>query len=163
MAGRRFFGGKNGYDFAAPGRFSFGKSGETSEILGDLTVDGVPFVGDLVLSIPLVVQANHATQHLFLADRAYQLVSFEEVHMAASASGTLKLVKCTGTQAFGSGVDMLTTTISTAGANYTTVAGTLSATAANTAIADGDRIMLVSAGTPTNYVGGVVTIVLRPI
>lgn len=41
MAGNRFFGGKNGYDYAANGRFSLGKTGEVSEILGTVTVESL--------------------------------------------------------------------------------------------------------------------------
>lgn len=119
--------------------------------------------GNVVLTFALDAAGNHITKNIFVADRAYQLVSAEEAHVTASTSGTLQVTKCTGTQAPGSGVNMLTSTLSTAGAANTVVSGTLSATAANTVLADGDRIALVTGGTATNYVGGALTIVLRPI
>lgn len=142
---------------------------------GDLYVDtnGVPqwhngtnFVpggGNVVIHHVMDAAGNHITKDLFIADRAYQLVSAEEAHVTASTSGTLQVTKCTGTQAPGSGVNMLTSTLSTAGTANTVVSGTLSGTAANTVLADGDRIALVTGGTATNYVGGALTIVLRPI
>lgn len=117
---------------------------------------------DLVLTFAIDAAGGHITKNVFVADRAYQLVSVEEAHITASTSGTLQITKCTGTQAPGSGVNMLTSTISTAGTANTVVAGTLSATAANSLLADGDRIAFVTGGTATNYVGGAVTIVLRP-
>lgn len=117
---------------------------------------------DLVLTFAIDAAGGHITKNVFVADRAYQLVSVEEAHITASTSGTLQITKCTGTQAPGSGVNMLTGTISTAGTANTVVAGTLSATAANSLLADGDRIAFVTGGTTTNYVGGAVTIVLRP-
>ena len=117
---------------------------------------------DLIIVHPIDAAAGHITKNVFVADRAYQLVSVEEAHITASTSGTLQITKCTGTQAPGSGVNMLTGTISTAGTADTVVAGTLSATAANSLLADGDRIAFVTGGTATNYVGGALTIVLRP-
>lgn len=145
-------------------------------VAGDMYVDtngvlqvsnGTNFVpgggGNVVLSVVFDAAAAHITKNIFVADRAYQLVSVEEAHVTASTSGTLQVAKCTGTQAPGSGVNMLTSTISTAGAANTVASGTLSATAANTVLADGDRIALVTGGTATNYVGGALTIVLRPI
>lgn len=119
--------------------------------------------GNVIISHVMDAAGNHITKDLFIADRAYQLVSAEEAHITASTSGTLQVTKCTGTQAPGSGVNMLTSTLSTAGTANTVVSGTLSGTAANTVLADGDRIALVTGGTATNYVGGALTIVLRPI
>lgn len=119
--------------------------------------------GNVVVNYTIAAAADHITSNIFVADRAYQLVSVEAAHVTASTSGTLQITKCTGTQDPGSGVNMLTSTISTAGTANTVVSGTLSATAANTALADGDRIALVTGGTATNIVGAVVTIVLRPV
>lgn len=142
---------------------------------GDVYVDtnGVPqwhngtnFVaggGNVVLSIPIDASGSAFDKNVFIADRAYQLVSVEEVHGTASTSGTLDIEKCTGTTAPGSGTSMCTGTLSLSGTANTTVAGTLSSTAADTKLADGDRIAFDFSGTLTNIVGCVVTIVLRPI
>lgn len=146
---------------AAIGDFYVGTDGV---LYGYNGTNWVPGGGaNVILPIPLDAAANAVDKSVFTADRAYQLVSIEEVHGVASTSGTLDLEKCTGTTAPGSGTSMCTGTISLAGAANTTVAGTLSATPANTKLADGDRLAFDFGGTMTNLVGSVVTIVLRPI
>lgn len=123
----------------------------------------VPGGGTVTLNVQMLTATDHATRLVFIADRAYQLVSAQEVHGTASTSGTLQVNKASGTTAIGSGTNMLTSTLSTAGTANTVVSGTISATPANTKLAAGDRLGLVTGGTATNYVTGVVTIVLRPI
>jgi hypothetical protein len=119
--------------------------------------------GGLVTLSHLFDAATAVDRNVFVADRAYQLVSVEAAHATASTSGTLDIEKCTGTTAPGSGTSMLTGTLDLAGAANTVVSGTLHATAANTVLADGDRIAYDFGGTVTNLVGAAVTIVLRPI
>ncbi len=119
--------------------------------------------GNVTINVPITAAADHISRNVFVADRAYRLVSVEEAHVTASTSGTLQVNKCTGTQAPSAGTNMLTSTISTAGTANTVVSGTLSATDAARLLADGDRIGLVTGGTVTNIAGGVVTLTLRPV
>lgn len=119
--------------------------------------------GGPVVLVYMVDAGTAVDRQAFIADRAYQLVSVEEVHVAASTSGTLDLKKCTGTQAPGSGTTMLDAVIGLSGAANTTVAGTLSGTGANTKLEDGDRIAFTFGGTVTNLAGACVTVVLQPI
>lgn len=108
------------------------------------------------------LSATSTSQSCFIADAAYQLVSVKESHTVASSSGTLQVQKCTGTQAPGSGTNLLTGTISLAGAANTTLSGTLvTSTAIN--LAAGDRLALVIGGTMTSYANGLVSLVLRRI
>ncbi len=119
--------------------------------------------GEIRINVMIRAAADHISQNVFVADRAYRLLSVEEAHVTASTSGTLTVRKCTGTQAPSAGTNMLTSTISTAGTANTTVAGTLSLTDGNRLLADGDRLALETGGTVTNIAGAVVTIVLRPV
>lgn len=122
--------------------------------------------GNVVLNVPVRAAAEAVDQYVFIADRAYQLVSSEEIHVTAgndAGAVTADIVKCTGTTAVSSGTTMITTAFDLKSTAATTVSATLSATAANTVLADGDKIGINVTGTPTSYAGGVFTIVLRPI
>lgn len=124
----------------------------------------IPLAGDVVLNFAIDTADSHISKNLFVADRAYQLISIKSAHVVASTSGTLAPRKCTGTQNPAiAGTQMTTSSISTSGAPNTVVSHALSATAANTVLAAGDRIGLAAGGTATNYVGGALTFVLRPI
>lgn len=119
--------------------------------------------GNVTFNVLIRAAADHISQNVFVADRAYRLVSVEEAHTVASTSGTLTVRKCTGTQAPSAGTNMLTSTISTAGTANTVVSGTLSATDVARLLADGDRLALETGGTVTNIAGAAVTITLRPV
>ena len=79
----------------------------------------------------------------------------------ASSSGTLQVEKVPSGTAQGSGTNLLTATISTAGAADTNNAGTLSATAATLELAAGDSLALVNGGTLTSLVSLQVTVGLH--
>lgn len=122
--------------------------------------------GNVVLNVPVRAAAEAVDQYVFIADRAYQLVSAEEIHVTAgndAGAVTADIVKTSGTTAVSSGTTMITTAFDLKSTAATTVSATLSATAANTVLADGDKIGINVTGTPTSYAGGVFTIVLRPI
>src|SRR3990167_5969698 len=76
----------------------------------------------------------------------------------ASASGTLQVEKVPSGPAQGSGTNLLSATISTAGAANTTTAGTLSSTAATLELAAGDALALVNGGTLTSLTDLSVTV-----
>lgn len=108
--------------------------------------------------------ASAVDQNVFIADRAYQLVSVRGVYAANNgAAFTMDVKKCTGTQAPSAGVTMLSATQDWNATANTVITSTLSATPANTALATGDRIALDFTGTATSIAGAVVAIVLRPI
>ena len=75
----------------------------------------------------------------------------------ASSSGTLQIEKVPSGTAQASGTNLLTSTISTAGAADTNNSGTLSATAATLELAAGDSLALVDGGTLTSLVSLTVT------
>lgn len=118
---------------------------------------------DRVLAFQFAAAADAVDQSIFIADRGYDLVSFEVVYGAAVGSAcTLDLKKCTGTTAPASGTTMLSST-----ANLNTTVNTvqsvaLSATEANTQLADGDRLALDFSAAGGSLAGLAVTVVLRP-
>ena len=79
----------------------------------------------------------------------------------ASSSGTLQVEKVPSGTAQGSGTDLLSATISTAGAADTNTEGTLSTTAATVELAAGDSLALVNGGTLTSLTDLQVTIGLH--
>jgi PBP1b-binding outer membrane lipoprotein LpoB len=68
----------------------------------------------------------------------------------AGSSSTLQVEKVPSGTAQGSGTNLLSSTISTAGSANTTTSGTLSTTAATVELAAGDALALVNGGTLTS-------------
>lgn len=102
----------------------------------------------------------------FIANEAYELVSVRERHATAgndagAVTGMLKKVP-SGTAA-GSGTDMLSAGLSLKTTADTNQSGSLSATAANTRLADGDGLAFVLTGTPTSLAGLCVEVTLKRI
>src|SRR5258707_14422795 len=95
----------------------------------------------LVGSWSEVFQAPIATaavnQSFYIAPYPVEVVSFNAVWAVASTSGTIMLEKSTGTQAPASGTNVLTGTISSAGAANTVTAGTLTTTRTTLQLATG--------------------------
>jgi hypothetical protein len=121
-------------------------------------------LGNTVLSIPVTVIAEAVDQLVFVADRAYVLVSCSEVHATAGGAGaTVALKKSSTVQAIASGTAMLTAALPIDGTANTVQSGVLSATAANTKLAAGDMLGLDFTGTVSPYAGGTFTIVLQPL
>jgi len=168
-APRRTLGYRSGFASSLEGNVAIGSgANNTVSIFAEDGVDinGSPLATDVVLSFNLSAAANVIDSNLFVADRAYQLVSVEEAHTVAGSDGsavTLDIKKCTGTQAPSAGTTMLAATIDLKGAANTVQSPALSATAANTLLAAGDRLAMDITGTPTAVAGVALTIVLRPV
>lgn len=118
---------------------------------------------DKVLAFQFAAAADAVDQSVFIADRAYELVSVEVVYGAAVGGAcTLDVKKCTGTQAPSAGTTMLASTINLNSTINTVYSGSLSATAANTLLADGNRLALDFSAAGGSLAGLAVTVVLRP-
>lgn len=108
---------------------------------------------------------------LFIADDDYELLRVDEIHETLGTDGsavTVDVVKCTGTQAAGSGTTMLASTFNLKATVNTVVSKTLSGgglttTAGNRRLAAGNRLALNFAGTMTAVTGVCVTAWLRRI
>jgi hypothetical protein len=149
-------------------------SGYKSQIRYDSTNDqavihtGTQWVplSNVVLTIPFPAAADAVDQNVFLCDRAYKVVSVTEVHSTAGTDGSAVSVavkKASSTTAIGSGTNVLTSTFNLKGTANTVQTGVLSATAADSVLASGDRLGLDFTGVTTSLAGGVVTIVLKPV
>ena len=113
-----------------------------------------------LFSFAEAIGTGAVTHSTYIVPRKMRLISVNYVHATGSTSGTLQVAKCTGTQAPGSGTNLLTATIdmsATTVAN-TVTAGTLIATAATLTFAQGDRVAIVIAGTLTSLVGAHATL-----
>jgi hypothetical protein len=102
------------------------------------------------------------SQTMFIADQKYRLYSVELAWDAPSTSGTFQLQRCQGTEAVGSGDDLLASTVDLSTADDTVNTGTLTTTETYLTIEDGNRLMAEFAGTVTNQVGLVVVVWLIP-
>jgi hypothetical protein len=122
-------------------------------------------LGRVVLTAALPVSADGVDQYLFLADRAYQIVSVQEIHTTAGGSGAQVAVNKLTANAVApsAGTNMLTAVVDLTTTVNTVQAGTLSATTANTKLAAGDRIALDFSGTITPLAGGILQIILKSI
>ncbi len=114
--------------------------------------------------ISVTILAATVDNTIFIADRAYELESASYVPRVAGTGGaaTLAIKKCTGTEAPTAGDAMTTASADLVGTADTVQDLTLSATVANTQLADGDRIAIDLTGTLTNVVGNL-TLTLRPL
>lgn len=110
-----------------------------------------------------VAAASYAVSHpIFVnttAGETYKVVAASVNFGTASTSGTLQVEVATGTQAVGSGTNQLTGTMSLSGTANTTVNGTV--IASPTIISAGARLNLIFAGTVTNLLNAVVTVVIQ--
>jgi hypothetical protein len=101
---------------------------------------------------------------IFIADRAYEVVSIKEVHGTAGGAGAAVVAKkCTGTQAASAGAALHTGSIDLTATANTVITPTLTATAADLVLAAGDRVALDFSGTISPLAGMNVTVVLRAI
>lgn len=127
-----------------------------------LTVGGIIVPQKIVLTVP--INASSVDQNIFIADAAYQVVQVEEAHTVAGNDAspvTAVLVKCTGTQAPSGGTACTSDTFDLKGTANTVVTGTLSVTASDYTLADGNRLAIDFGGTLTTLAGGVITVVLK--
>jgi len=108
-----------------------------------------------------LLNAAVVSQVFFIAPVAMKVLGVQEVHSTLGTSGsavTGDVVKCTGTQAIGSGVTVVSATADLKGANNTVQSLSPSATVANTLLAAGDRLGFVLGGTATSVAGVVITV-----
>lgn len=135
-----------------------------------LTIGTVPVSPYRTVSVSLSTNALCIDQNVFIADRALQVTRIDYNHATAGTDGSavnLQVAKQTGTQAIGSGTNLLTNNTN-AGFNCkatinTVQNGTLTGTTASLQLAAGDRLALDFAGTVTSLAGVTVTIQLKPI
>lgn len=100
----------------------------------------------------------------FVATRACKVVAIRQVHaVAAGGTSTLQVTKDTGTTAPGAGTDLLTTAFDLNATANTVQTGSLSATAADTLLAAGDRLSVDFANLIQSSAGVVVTVELVPV
>jgi hypothetical protein len=108
--------------------------------------------------------ANSVDKNVFIADRAYRVVSVSEAHTVAGGSGAaVTVMKCTGTQAPASGAAVTTAAFDLTATANTVVNATITATAADAVLAAGNRLAAHFAGTLTALAGTVVTVKLAAI
>jgi hypothetical protein len=123
-------------------------------------------VGNVVLSIAVQNSDDAIDQNIFIADRAYNVISMQQVHAVAGTDAsavTAQITKCSGTTVPGSGVAVMTNTFNLKGTINTVQTGTLNTdTLANTKLAPGDRLAINFTGVTTAYAGAVYTVVLQP-
>ena len=138
-------------------------SAAIDEGLGIETSIGSKIVGSWseIFQAPIATAA--VNQPFYIAPYPVELVSANLIFGVNSTSGNVMIEKETGTTAVGSGNNMLSAVISTAGANNTVTAGTLTTTSSFLQLAKGDRLGLVFQGTETGLVGLVISAVLKRI
>lgn len=108
--------------------------------------------------VPIVVtrelMAASVDENIFVAPFACKLVRAQEGHGVAGGSGAqVDVTKCTDTTAPASGTTMLASVFDLTSTANTVVDKSLSATAADLALAAGDRVALNFGGTLTSLVG----------
>lgn len=160
----------------------FKSSGAANDIQVDSDTDelvfGIGSTGSTARRVPryvpvtfaLLANASLADQAFFIADRAYRVKAINEVHSVAgndAGAVSLQVTKDTGTDAPGAGTNLLTNNSNAGfdmkGTANTVQNGSLSATAADLALAAGDRLAVDFAGVLTTLAGVVVTVWLEPI
>lgn len=104
---------------------------------------------------------NYGT--FFIARRKVVVLAIGAIWTTASSSGTLQVQRLQGTEAKGSGDDLLSSTIDLSGTAETENAGTLTTTMANRTLNAGDRLCLENGGTLTSGAGLVVTVYLEQV
>jgi hypothetical protein len=134
----------------------------SEQVNAEFAIAAVADALDDVAVVTLHSQSFGASQGsftLFLADGNYQVTGVKAIFGTASSSGTAQVEVATGTQAVGSGTVQLTGTVSLAGTANTVVNGTLITTP--TAIAAGNRVNVILAGTLTSLANAVITVTLK--
>ena len=107
------------------------------------------------------ITATSTSFPMFTADQSYVVTSASAIWGTASSSAGLQVEKTTGTTALGSGTNLLTATINTAGAANTVTSGTLVATSASLALAAGNRLNVIISGSTLSLANCVLTVGLR--
>lgn len=117
-----------------------------------------------IVHIPVAAATVSGYAAVMPADSDFELIEAYANYDVTSTSGVAKIYNCAATQAPASGVAMLTTAgIGLAGTARTKVSGALSTTQGAVRIPAGNSVGLGISGTMTNLVGGVITLVFKPV
>lgn len=146
-------------------------SGASQDFAADgMTVGGVIVSPYRSISVQIPINSLCVDQNIFIADRALQVTRVDYNHATAgndAGAVNVQLAKQTGTQAIGSGTNLLTNNTNAGfnckGTANTVQNGTLTATTASLQLAAGDRLALDFTGTVTTLAGVTVTVQLKPI
>jgi hypothetical protein len=155
----QFYGSQARYD-EGTGKFTFDNADAIS-------VGGSPVPQRVMLRKEF--NANSVDDWVFIADRAYTVVSIKEVHSVAgndASAVTLDVRKVTDASAPGAAAsstvkELLSSALNLKSTANTVVTGSLTATAADLDLAAGDKIGLNFAGTLTSLAGGLLVIELK--
>lgn len=138
-------------------------SAAIDEGLGIETSLGSKILGSHIIALDGLNATTSVNQSLYIAPYPVEVVGVTAAFAVNSTSGNIMVEKTPGTTAVGSGNNMLTAVISTAGANNTVNTPTLVTTSGFLQLAKGDRISAVFAGTETGLIGGYLQIQLKRI
>lgn len=135
---------------------------------GSVPAAYTPVNGDVAITSELL--AASVDKWMFVADRAYRVVGFREIHSVVGGSGAVvrpRKVTAAGTDAPGAAAGATVKELTTADIDLTTTINvtqtpTLTATAADALLAAGDKVGLNFGGTLTGLVG-LLTMFLRPV
>lgn len=149
-----------------PNRVTKGKAlaGALALPADKLTLGGNKVGTTVTVSVELL--ASSVDKWVFIADRAYQVVQIEEIHsVVGGASAAVRPRKVTNASAPGAAAGANVKELTQAAFDLTatvntTQTATLTATAADLQLADGDKISLDFSGTLTGLVG-LLTITLK--
>lgn len=128
-----------------------------------------PQIEEFITIANLVATSVSADVFIAPPGTVWQVTGIQESHGVASSSGTVDLVKMTGTTAVAAGTTLLTGTISSAGTANTPLSGTLIANpitlqlVGSSTATGGDRLGIKLGGTLTSLVDGLVQIRLKRI
>ncbi len=131
-----------------------------------LTIAGKIVDSEVIISgsVPVAATGANWPDAIFIADRAYEVVSFEERHEVAGNDGgavTLSITKTVDAQGVGAGSAMASDTINLKAAVDTLQGLTMNADGTED-LADGNAVHLVYSGTLTTLAGVAWTMVLQP-
>lgn len=100
----------------------------------------------------------------FLADRDFIVTAVSAVWSTAESTGSMDIMveKLTGTTACASGTDLMSAVIAGTGTANTVTTASLTATAANLFVAEGNRLCVDLTATPNEVANMVVTVTLVP-
>ncbi len=117
-----------------------------------------------LLPVTVVLNALSVSNAIFIADRAYQIISVSAVWgVAGGAAALLQIEKLTGTTAPGSGTALLSSGIDLTTTANTVATGALTETATDLLLASGNRIGVKLTGVLTGLVGCSVALLLKKI
>lgn len=134
------------------------------EGLGIETSIGSKAIGSFAIMSPMTLGTNVITNSaIYIAPYPVEVVAVNIAFGVNSVSGNVMLEKTPGTTAVGSGNNLLTAVISTAGANNTVTAGTLVTTASFLQLAKGDRLSIITGNNQNGLSGQQMEVQLKRI